>query len=71
MKNNENWQQIGKNDKKRKEKKEGFCSFHTLSPFKRGKKKISYINGLGKIIFLVILDCLLMLAHLVSSASLI
>jgi len=30
----------GKNDKKRKEKKGRFCSFHTLSPFKRGKKKI-------------------------------
>lgn len=48
MKNNENWQQVGKNDKERKEKKQWFCSFHTVSPFKRGKRKISYINGLGK-----------------------
>lgn len=39
MKNNENWQQVGKNDKESKEKKQQVCSFHTVSPFKRGKKK--------------------------------
>jgi len=40
--------ELGKMIRRGKKKKHHsiFCSFHTVSAFKRGKRKISYINGL-------------------------
>lgn len=39
MKNNENWQQVGKNDKKRKEKRRGFAHCTPFHLLKKVRKK--------------------------------